>query len=161
MTMSETDRLAKVEARLQLLEDREEIRALRMRYHRCVNERIFKEAADIHTEDALVDFAGQAVARGREEIAKLYDYLNSNVGIIRQFPANHVIEVNGDEATGNAIVDARYSQDGKSIIAAAGYDEKYRRTPQGWKISEMIVSIYFSVPVQQGWAGEDIQQIRV
>ena len=155
------DRLTKVEARLQRLEDLEEIRALRMRYHRCVNERIFKEAVDIHTEDALVDFAGQAVARGREDIAKLYDFLNTNVGIIRQFPANHMISIDGDEATGNALVDARYSQDGKSIIAAASYDEKYRRTEEGWKISEMTVSIYFSVPVQQGWAGDDIQQIRV
>ena len=155
------DRLAKVEARLQHLEDLEEIRALRMRYHRCVNERIFKDAVDIHTEDAFIDFAGQAQARGHEEIAKLYDYLNTNVGIIRQFPANHVIAIDGDTATGNAIVDARYSQDGKSIIAAAGYDEKYVRTKKGWKISEMIVSIYFSVPVQQGWAGEDIQQIKV
>jgi hypothetical protein len=155
------DRLDKVEARLQRLEDLEEIRALRMRYHRCVNERIFSEATDIHTEDCFIDFAGQVSARGHEEIARLYDYLNGNVSMIRQFPANHVIELNGDEATGNAIVDARYAQDGKSIIAAASYDEKYRRTEKGWKISEMLVSIYFSVPVQQGWAGEDVQQIRV
>jgi ketosteroid isomerase-like protein len=154
-------RLAKIEARLRHLEDKEEIRALRMRYHRCVNERIFREAVDIHTEDAFIDFAGQAKATGHAEIAKLYDYLNGNVGIIRQFPANHVIEIHGDEAIGNAIVDARYSQDGKSIIAAASYDEKYRRTKKGWKISEMIVGIYFSVPVQQGWAGEDIQQIKL
>ena len=56
------DRLAKVEARLRQLEDLEEIRALRLRYHRCVNERIFKEAVDIHTEDAFIDFAGQAKA---------------------------------------------------------------------------------------------------
>ena len=132
-----------------------------MRYHRCVNERIFKEAVDIHTEDAFIDFAGQVSARGHKEIAALYDHLNTNVGIIRQFPANHIIQLDGDEASGTAYVDARYSQDGKSIIAAAAYDETYRRTPDGWKISEMIVSIYFSVPVQEGWAGAEIDQIRI
>ncbi len=153
--------MSDIEARLRRIEDLEEIRALRIRYHRCVNERIFKEAVDIHTEDALVDFAGQAIARGHEEIAKLYDYLNTNVGIIRQFPSNHDIRIDGDEATGNALVDARYSQDGKSIIAAASYDEKYRRTEKGWKISEMLVKIHFSVPVQEGWAGVEIDQIRI
>ena len=150
-----------IEARLQRLEDLDEIRGLRMRYHRCVNERIFKEAVDIHTEDAFIDFAGQVSARGHKEIAALYDHLNTNVGIIRQFPANHIIQLDGDEASGTAYVDARYSQDGKSIIAAAAYDETYRRTPDGWKISEMIVSIYFSVPVQEGWAGAEIDQIRI
>jgi ketosteroid isomerase-like protein len=140
-----------IEARLQRIEDLEDIRRLRMDYHRYVNTRTFKEAAILYTEDAFVDF-GEAQARGRAEIAALYDRYNDQLDTIKQYPANHIVDLDGDEATGNAYVDARYAYDGHSIIACAMYDEKYRRTPEGWRISEMIVTIHFARPVQQGWA---------
>ena len=142
-----------VEARMRRLEDIDAIRRLRMDYHRYVNTRTMAEAAILYSGDAFVDFGPTERARGRDEIATLYAKYNDQLDIIKQFPANHMIELNGDEATGQAYADARYGYDGHSVMACASYDETYRRTPEGWKISEMIVTIHFAVPVQQGWAG--------
>jgi hypothetical protein len=44
-------------------------------------------------------------------------------------------------------------------MAAVKYDDKFRRTPEGWKFSEMIVTIYFNVPITKGWAGEGLKTI--
>ena len=62
------------------------------------------------------------------------------------------VDVDGDEASAFAYLDARYGQDGQSLIVAARYDEKYRRTAQGWRISWTYIDVIFSVPVQLGWA---------
>ncbi len=150
--MSEVDP-GSVEARMQRLEDIDAIRRLRMDYHRHVNARTMPQAAMLYTEDAWVDFGPAEQARGRDEIAALYTKYNGQLDIIKQFAANHMFEVDGDEASGEAYADARYGYDGHSVMACASYDEKYRRTAEGWKISEMIVKIHFAVPVQQGWAG--------
>jgi ketosteroid isomerase-like protein len=141
-----------VEARMQRLEDLDAIRRLRMEYHRYVNTRRMREAAILYTDDAFVDFGPTEQARGRDEIEALYAKYNQQLDIIKQFPANHMIELNGDEASAEAYADARYGFDGHSVMACASYDEKYRRTAEGWKISEMVVKIHFAVPVQQGWA---------
>lgn len=142
-----------VEERMQRLEDLDAIRRLRMDYHRYVNTRAMPQAAMLYTEDAFVDFGPTEQARGRKEIEELYVKYNGQLDIIKQFPANHMIELNGDEAHAEAYADARYGYDGHSVMACASYDEKYRRTADGWKISEMVVKIHFAVPVQQGWAG--------
>ena len=72
--------------------------------------------------------------------------------MIKQFIHSHQIDVDGDEASAFAYLDARYGQDGTSLIVAARYDEKYRRTARGWRISWTYIDVIFSVPVQLGWA---------
>lgn len=143
-----------IEARLQRIEDLEAIRRVRLEYHRYVNTRTFKDAAILYTEDAFVDFGPGQQARGRAEIGALYARYDQQLDTIKQFLANHMIDLDGDEASGNAYADARYAFDGHSIIACASYDEKYRRTAEGWKISEMKVTVHFAVPIQQGWGGD-------
>jgi ketosteroid isomerase-like protein len=145
--------LASLEARIRRLEDIEAIRRLRLDYHACVNRHAMPDATPLYTDDAFIDFGPTAQARGPAEIRALYERLNANVDMIKQFAANHEIDVAGDEATGHAWVDARYGQGDVSIIACASYADRYRRTPEGWKFSEMVVTIHFGVPVQQGWAG--------
>jgi len=114
---------------------------------------IAEKAASLCTEDAIVDFGPDLRARGHAEVTALFTKLAGNTTMIKQFSANHIVDLEGDTGTGNAYVDARYAAQGKSIIACASYDDKYRRTPEGWKFSEMIVKIHFAVPVMQGWAG--------
>lgn len=150
-----------LEDRIQRLEDIEEIRSLRMRYHYCVNEGIYRQAAELYTEDAFVRFGSLAEARGREAIADLFDRLERNVTVIRQFVVNHMITFEGDGASGISYLDARYAQEGKSIIAAVRYDDVYRRTGDGWKMSEMIARVDFAVPLTQGWAEGSLDQTRM
>ncbi len=140
-----------IEARLQRFEDTEEIRRLRQQFHRYVNDGEQSRLASLYTDDALVDFGPDLRAKGRSEIDALFARLAGNTSFIKQFSANHIVNVDGDSGSGNAYVDARYAANGQSIIACASYDDQYRRTRDGWKFSEMIVHIHFNVPIQEGW----------
>jgi ketosteroid isomerase-like protein len=152
--------LERFEARLKKLEDIEEIRTLRMQYHYHMNEGGFIKAAELYTEDAYVDFESLADAKGRKAIGELFDRLEKNVTFVKQFISSHMVNVNGDEGTGVSFLDARYAQEGKSIIAALRYDDKYRRTPKGWKFTEMLVRPYFAVSLEQGWAGGKLKNLK-
>lgn len=143
---------ASLEARIARLEDIEALRDLRMRYHYCVNENRFGDAAVYFTDDAFSSFGTMIEATGRDAIAAMFDKLQNNVTFIRQFITNHIVEVDGDTGTGISYLDARYAQAGVSIIAAVRYDDRYRRTAEGWKFSSMVARIDLSVPLEQGWA---------
>lgn len=41
------------------------------------------------------------------------------------------------------------------------YFDKYVRSAEGWKMSEMIVRVDFAVPVEQGWAGGDLDTTKM
>lgn len=149
-----------IEQRVQRLEDLEEIRGLRMEYHHCVNDDRFVEAVWIFTDDAYVEYQGVGDAKGRDEIVQLFASLSNAVTLIKQFVSNHMVTIDGDEASGIAYLDARYAQDGKSLIAAVRFDDRYRRMPDGWRISDFRATVQFSVPVQEGWAGDTLGHLK-
>ena len=136
--------------RVRLLEDIEEIRRLRMKYHYIINEGLLDRAAEIYTEDAYVVWSTFNSARGHQEIVALFKSLPAD--FVKHFVSNHIVDVTGDEATGVAYVDARYAGEGQSYFIAGKYDERYRRTDDGWRISETILETYFRATPQEGWA---------
>ena len=151
--------LESLDSRLKHLEDLDAIKTTRLKYHWAMNEGIFDGLGDIYTEDAYIDFPGIAAVRGHAEVVDTLARLGSRVDFIKQFPSFHMVEIDGDEATGVCYLDARYADKGQSIMACVKYDDKFRRTPEGWKFSEMRVHIYFNVPIQQGWADGDLKII--
>lgn len=152
--------LESLNVRLRKLEDIEEIRNLRMSYHQFVNEETFDRFDEIFSEDALVDFGYIGRAKGIQEVRDLFLKIPRSVDVVKQFIHNHIVNVDGDDATGLAYLDARYARAGKSLMVAASFREKYRRTPKGWKICETIVNVFFSVPLDQGWGGGDLHHVK-
>lgn len=152
--------LKSLDTRLRHLEDIQEIKRLRMMYHRYINEEQFDRVASLYTPDAHLDFGPIARADGTAQIDAMYRSLPANVEIVKQFIHNHLVEVHGDEATGLAYLDARYGKEGESLMVAARFEEKYRRTADGWKISETIVRVWFAAPVEPGWMIADNSRIQ-
>jgi len=140
--------------RIGVLEDIEAIRTLRMRYHYNINECLFERMPDLFTDDAIVDFGHIGRAEGRAEIADLFLRIPRNLEFVKQFIHNHLVDVDGDDATGVSYLDARYAANGDSVMVAAKFDERYARTPQGWRIRHCRLELYFSAPLSIGWAGE-------
>ena len=66
--MTDAERIAALETRLRLLEDKEEIRHLRDSYHACINDGRYGEIADLFTDDAFVRLGYLAEYRGRDAI---------------------------------------------------------------------------------------------
>ena len=151
--------LESLDKRLRLLEDIEEIRNLRKRYHVFINEEQFGRVAELYTADANVVLDSVGHARGTAEIDALYRKIPENADIVRQFIHNHVVEVDGDTARGLSYLDARYGKDGESLLVAARFEETYARQAEGWLISETLVTIYFAAPVAPGWGIADNKRI--
>ena len=127
-----------------------------------MNEGIFDGLGDIapRMPSSISTGSTQAV-RGHAAVIDTLARLGSRVDFIKQFPSFHMVEIDGDAgATGVCYLDARYADKGKSIMACVKYDDKFRRTPEGWKFSEMLVTIYFNVPIEQGWASGNTQDDR-
>jgi len=147
-----------LEARMQRIEDIEAIRDLRRRYHEYINERQFAKMTSIFTSDARIDFGKVGGASGSDEIHEFYAAVGRNLPLIVQFIHNHTVELAGDRATGLAYMDARYAQDGRSMVVAGRFEETYVRSAEGWLIDRMEVSSIFAVPLDEGWAGTDLNQ---
>ncbi len=140
-----------LEDRIRRLEDIEEIRRLRNMYHYFTNERMPGRFSEIYTDDAVLKFDEHMTIEGVDAIVEVMANVPERT-LIKQFIHSHQVDVHGNDASGFAYLDARYGQDGQSLIVAARYDEEYRRTSEGWRISRTDIDVIFSVPVQLGWA---------
>ena len=148
--------LEALEARMKRLEDIEAIRTLRMRYHYLLNERQFGQMHELYTPDGVLDYGYIGRAEGTEAIRDLVLRIPQKLQFVKQFIHNHMVDIDGDRATGISYLDARYARDGESVIVAATFREKYSRLPQGWRIAETKLDLDFAVPLQLGWAGEQL-----
>ena len=167
MAISLEDRVHELEAKVAELSEREAIRALRLRYHECVNEAKTTEIPDLFTEDGELEFGHLGRAKGRDQIKAFFSGLGAprsapegqprrGLYRVRQFIHNHVINLHGDRADGFAYLEAKPVYNGESYVVAARYDDEYAKRDGQWKFSRMSLKPYFMVPLKEGWAGEDL-----
>lgn len=147
-----------LEDRILRLEDIEQIRSIRNKFHYFINEGLAHRFGEVYTDDAVVYFDEFMKQEGLENIIESAGKVTQQV-FVKQFLHNHEIEIDGDRATGYCYLDARYASNGESLIVAARYDDEYRRTDAGWRISQTRVNIIFSVPIQKGWADPSAGQV--
>jgi ketosteroid isomerase-like protein len=154
--MTGAERIADLERRVRLLEDREAIRALRDAYHACINDGRFAEIGDLFTEDAYVKLDYLAEYRGRAEIGRGFAAMAERERFfIKQFIHSHQVQVRGDEGSGTSYLEARYGRYGVPYLVSGRYDDLYRRTEDGWRFTEMLIELYYTVPAGVGWTGDE------
>ena len=155
------DRIAALESRLRLLEDKEAIRALRDSYHACINDSRYAEIADLFTGDAYVKLGYLAEYRGRAAIDAGFHAMGERERFfIRQYIHSHRIFVNGDEGTGHSYLQATYGRFGVSYLVAGRYDDWYVRTVDGWRFAEMVAELDYTVPAGVGWTGDELHYLK-
>ncbi|SHN47114.1 nuclear transport factor 2 family protein [Cryptosporangium aurantiacum] len=121
----------------------EDIRQLKYRYLRSVDQKLWDQLADTLTEDAVADYGTPAmgdrlVLTGREAIVS---FMRENLGpglISVHLAGQPEIQVNGDHATGTwAFSDLIIAPEYKVVIeGAAFYEDTYARGEDGvWRIS--------------------------
>ena len=143
-----------LEDRIRRLEDIEDIRSLRHHYHQYINEGWLDRIAELFTEDAVGQMDKLARWEGREAIRAFFATAPASVSLVKQFPHNHIVEIDGDTAKGISYFEARYAAKGVSIMIAGSYDEEYARVDGHWLIKTSIMKLHFAVPLDVGWAGE-------
>jgi len=141
------------EQKLQEFADREEIRALVSRYALGIARNF--PVYELFTDDAVfIDrIPGREVREftSKAALRAMYD------GVLRGTPPlpmihNHIIDINGDEATGLCSIEIRWVEDGESVISSGYYEDEYRRVNGRWMFAKRDVHFFHWCPLKQGWA---------
>ncbi|MCE2391452.1 MAG: nuclear transport factor 2 family protein [Proteobacteria bacterium] len=140
-----------LEERIQALEDRDEIRELTARYCHAVVRKDGPALAGMFCEDGEMRM-GETVMRGREELLDGYSGPALTDIAPKPFIQNHVIELDGDRASGLCSAELRLVQDGEAYTAAGHYEDEYRRVDGTWKFASRNFVVYHWVPLSRGWA---------
>ncbi|HYL58063.1 MAG TPA: nuclear transport factor 2 family protein [Candidatus Acidoferrales bacterium] len=143
-----------IEKRIQVLEDREEIKELTARYCWHVTHGEGEAVANLFTDDGVLDVTGGdfKAVRGREALLKFYRASVREKEVAIPFIQNHIIVIEGDSAHGTCAIEARFSRNGESVTAAGYYEDKYRRERGRWRFVERKIFFHHVVPLKQGWA---------
>lgn len=158
-----------MESRLKRLEDIEAIRTLKCRYQDAVDSvwrqgqisSVSAVVANLFTDDiefvAPVDAEGTMVrVRGAREMADFLGEHHRRTLFCIHFVTNGLIDVAGDTATGqwNNFAPGT-GPDGMASWYAARYVERYRRTPEGWRIAYSEQVVAFNTPFSIPWSNPD------
>lgn len=119
------------------LEDLRSIENLKYRYLRSLDTKDWATFASTLTDDVTGNYGEELAFSDRDE---LVGYMQKNVGpavITEHRVAHPEIEIDGDTARGrwylqDRVIVAEFSF---MLIGAAFYDDTYRRTADGWRIS--------------------------
>jgi uncharacterized protein (TIGR02246 family) len=136
-----------VEARLQTLEGREEIRQLMINYGRTLDQRDFAGFSKLFARDAEYGGGGgSGVTKGPEAIAKLLadvfqkNPTNLNTPNFHLF-CNEIIQMNGDQATAisKGIFVVRGNDNQPDAVMLATYRDLFIREEGVWKFKQRLV----------------------
>lgn len=151
--------LQALQARVRALEDIQEICRLKAGYPHH-NDGGWAEKGPTHMGACAEDFVADGVwdgrplaplAQGRDAIRRMMQEFRATPFVIH-YVMNPLIEVDGDTASGkwHALITMTWP-DGSDRWVLGGYDEKYVRTPHGWRYQYMRFIVARSVPQDAGW----------
>ena len=150
-----------LEQRIQRLEDIEDIRRLRNRYHASLNENRYEQCRSLFTDDAVVELGYLARYEGIDAIDRGFRAMGERDRFfIKQLIHSHDVEVDGDSGTGTSYLEARYGRFGVSYVVAGRYDDVYARVDGVWKFKAMIAELFYTVPNAVGWTGDEMHYLR-
>lgn len=150
-----------LEQRIRRLEDIEDIRRLRNRYHASLNESRYADCRALFTDDAVVELGYLARYEGIDAIDRGFRAMGERDRFfIKQFIHSHDVEVDGDTGTGTSYLEARYGRFGVSYVVAGRYDDVYTRVGGVWKFRSMIAELFYTVPNAVGWTGDEMHYLR-
>lgn len=141
---------ATIEQRLAVLEAKDEIRELTARYCLAVAEGLAEDIVAMFTSDGVFKVRNQ-VCTGTDELRTMYTGVADSV-TPKPFIQNHVITVDGDNATGRCGVEIRMVHKGEAYTVAGHYYDTYRKVDGRWRFAERDFRTYHWVPLAKGWA---------
>ncbi|CAH0990193.1 hypothetical protein SIN8267_00285 [Sinobacterium norvegicum] len=126
---------------LQEMSDRLELQALVVDYATAIDEQDFDALDEIFTEDASIDYTAMGGIAGN--LTEIKQFLTQAMPFFTAFQhlnGNHKLEVTGDTATGKVMclnpMVVPVEEGEQVMFLGLWYIDKYRRTKDGWRISE-------------------------
>jgi hypothetical protein len=130
--------LARVD--LGALTDRLEIDDLATRYATAVDTKDWTLYRTCFTADAFIDYTAAGGIRGNlDEITAWLDEALKNFTHTIHYVTNRTVELDGDRATGRLAYYNPMGLPNEALLICAGYyNDVYRRTDDGWRISQRV-----------------------
>ncbi|EED35663.1 conserved hypothetical protein, putative [Luminiphilus syltensis NOR5-1B] len=142
-----------LEARVQRLEDREEIKALVARYGIVMDDRDIEGMPDLFTDDVHIrSLDGVMDSRGRDAAVELFKGRFEVLGPSNHFTHDKIIEFDEndpDSARGTVLSHAEMNRKGQPMLAAIRYHDRYRRDAGKWRIAERVFSFFYYVATSE------------
>ncbi len=143
--------MSDLEKAVQRLTDLEAIRDLARRYAHLVWQNKPLEAVDLFAEDGIVDMGKDGgIIEGRENLRVIYSQKVGDM-MLHPFVHNHLIELNGDQATGIAYLDLRCTRDDQTLMGSGYYEDQYVREAGQWKFKCRKLNMCYLVSPGEEW----------
>ena len=160
---------ASLEARIQLLLDKDELRELTFLYAHRIFASDWRGIANLFTEDGVLDYSPVvALVRPAQVTQEHLDAGSDLIFVGRQaicdfiptvgplqvkgFFTNHVIRVDGDAAVGISWFENRLVQQGESVAGAGRMCDEFKRVGGRWLISYRRQELFYFTALKEGWA---------
>jgi limonene-1,2-epoxide hydrolase len=153
---SELTGIEEIAARLQRLEDIENIKQLKARYCAFCDDNYNPEGvASLFTEDGVWDGGQLGQAEGRQAIIEFFQRAPSAFSFAIHHVMNPIIEIQSDTATGRWYLFqplVRKSGNREAAMWLAGrYEDEYVRIGGEWKFKRLKFITRFLAPYEEGW----------
>ena len=137
--------LTEIAARLQRIEDREEIRNLVAGYGRVVDDRDMDGLRALFAPDVRFGAVGAAQKiEGREAVVAFYESRYAGMPLSNHFTHDHVIVLESDNlARGQVNAHVEMVREGEPMLVAMRYADTYVRHEGAWKFQERITSMFY------------------
>ncbi len=139
-----------LEQRLDRLESLESIRRLAHEYALAVDQRDLDRLVGLFVDDVRVDREGNT---GRTALAELFDTMLRGFGATVHLVANHLISLDGDRASGVVYCRAEQEIEGRWVVQAMQYDDRYERRDDRWYFSRRRPLVWYAVEAGESPAG--------
>src|SRR5688572_4161590 len=138
-------------ARVRRLEDRAELAELAARYCIAVDDRDVATLASLFTVDgSFRSKDGVMDARGRAAVIEQFRGRFAVLGPSNHFTHDHVFEFGADQdvAAGLVTSHAEVIRNGRALIAALRYEDRYRREHGRWRFADRLLSFLYYLPAE-------------
>ena len=132
------------------ISDRLQISDLLDVYASGVDRRDWDAVRSVFTDDAVLDYSSMgAPTGGVDEVMKWLANALTGIAVSQHLIVNRQITVNGDEATVRAALFnpmgvAGRDSEMKIFFVGGYYDDKLRRTEDGWRITQRVAELAWS-----------------
>ena len=122
------------------LVDREAIRELAVRYAAAVDGRDIDGLCDLFVDDAEVDRWGT----GSDALRRMFDDVLRSFTTSIHWVGNHLIDLDGDRATGQVYCRVEEERDGAWVVLALVYRDGYERRGRRWRFVSRDVDYWYA-----------------
>lgn len=148
------ERLARVEARLDLLEDIESVRKTIARYCKGIDDKDIDALAALFAADAQVTVSPWGLsASGHAAVVDFYAQSFHDSKATRHYLSNAVIEPDGQGYRSHCYFQNAVDSPPQSLRGWGIYEDRFIREDGAWKFLNKRIEVQVLGPFDEGWSG--------